>query len=1123
MNHKDIISRLNSNVARLGASKSVGPNSWLWNNAFPILCGLLFGIVLLTTGALQAQSVYGSINGIVKDTQGAAVPMATVTVVSESTSVELKTTTNSEGSYHFSFLKPDTYLVRIEKQGFEAFTVANIALVLNQPVTVDAVLRVGNTSQSIVVSGAATSLNRTNSQIGGQIGNTDLIDLPEQIGQNGPNEFTMAKVFPGVSGSSSDYSNVNDIAFGGGRPVTNPIIVDGLPSNMGVDNTYGLTPTPDSTQELQILISPFSAQYGQTSGGAILTMTKSGTKDFHGSLFYYHNDQDMDALNYFNAPNTVLPKNIFNYFGGNVGGPVFIPWLLNGRKRHVYFFTDWEDTTNAVDELFETDVPTIPERTGDFSGPTPQGTTQPVIYDPATTTVVNGVVSRTPFPNNIIPLDRLDPVAQNIIAYYPKPNCQVNTNNYCVDPPGHTSDFFTTTRVDVNPTDSDSIMFKFGRDGPNADAVELIPNAANTSPVNGWRDNNFDTSWTHIFSSWLTNEARFGFVSEYNYQYPQDTGVASLGIKNVSLTTFPDIATSGIYEIGGQTLGQTYDGHFIFNDAVTAQIGNHTLAIGGEYLSYTYSQYVPGVLSGQYSFTGTFTSLPGQAETGMSDLDLGLPAGTGIFTTNTWFRQKEKTGSFYVQDDYRITPTFTLNLGLRWEFDGPFDEVHNNMYTFNPNLIDANTQKPGGIEFAGVNGAPHTLIARDYKGFAPRIGFSYNVLKNTVLRGGYGIFQLPGVGAAGNNLVTTTTVNATFQSLDGVTPPYQLNQGVPPYSPDVTPEGLPYIPTSLTNPESSVNELELKAILPYMQEWQLGVQRSFGHHWVAEVDYNGSHGVHMPINLPVDQIPVGGAYYGEPNSQSLRPYPQFTNVNYMHNGGASQYAALMAQLNHRWSNGLSVLTSYTWAKLMDDVGGPARGRTVGIQNAYDLHAQWGTAMTNIPQRLSISFVYALPFGAGGSLAATTPVINKIIGHWVLSGIGQFQKGYPYSINQGNTLGLFSQAQYVTKVGNPNISRGSRTVQRWFNTDAFQITPANVLGNAPRAALYGPGQNVWDLSVMRNFPLPRKTIFQIRGDAYNAFNHPQFSGINNTITSPGFGSISGAHNQRVVQVDGRITF
>jgi hypothetical protein len=411
-----------------------------------------------------------------------------------------------------------------------------------------------------------------------------------------------------------------------------------------------------------------------------------------------------------------------------------------------------------------------------------------------------------------------------------------------------------------------------------------------------------------------------------------------------------------------------------------------------------------------------------------------------------------------------------------------------------------------------------------YTGILPRIGFNYHPFRNTVFRGGYGIYELPSIGFGTNGLTSASTVNATFQSSDGITPPYELSQGVPAYSPNVGPDGLPLIPTSLTKPTSNVVQLQQQPVLPYLQEWQLGVQQDLGRGWIAEVDYEGNHGVHQPVSLPINQIqPSAGCCFGVKNAQGLRPYPQFLTISYLKNGGASQYAALLAQLSHRWSSGVSVRAAYTWAKALDDADAPARADAAPVQNVYNLHAQWGTAMTNVPQRFSLSAVYELPFGSGGRWMNSTPVLSQAIGHWKISTVAQFQRGYPYFITQSNTLGLFSGGQYVTKVGNPDLSRSDRTKQRWFNTDAFQITPQDVLGNAPRAALYGPGQNVWDISLMRDVPLGERATFTFRADAHNAFNHPQFSGLNTTITNTAFGTVTGAQDPRMVLLIGRFRF
>lgn len=1091
-----------------------------------LLFACLLILCLLAPDALPAQTFYASLSGVVTDASHSVVPSAQVTVAEIATAVEYKTVTNQTGTYRISFLKPGEYVVRIAKDGYQEYKTSAIQLVLNQDARVDAVLAIGEQLQAITVTAQSTVLNDVNPQIGTQFGSDDLVNLPEaMVGSNGSSqEFLLAAQVPGAAGSSSDYSNPNNISIGGGRPDTNPIIIDGLPSNMGVDGTYGLVPTPDSTEELQVLTSPFSAQYGQSGGGAILTTTKSGTQSFHGSLFEYHTDQSMDALSYFSSPDASKPVNVFNYFGGSLGGPVWIPRLFDGRKHRLFFFTDWEDTINNSANTLNTNVPTAAEREGDFSGLTPQGQQTPTIYDPDTLSVVNGVIAGTAFQDNLIPANRMDSVGKNILSFFPSPNCSYSTYNYCVNPPSHNTYLYNVERIDFNATDYDHIWAKFSRDGPTTGAVNYISNAANTAAPNGWKDDHYESSWSHIFSPRISNEARFGYVSEVNFQdvYPVDA--SSLALQGVTLTGFPNIDVTGLYSLGPGSSQYTLDGHYVLNDALVLQLGRHALSLGGEYMDYHFSQYEPGVLSGSYDFTGQFTSVTGQPVTGLADLELGLPGSTSIDTNNTWFRETSKYGALYMQDDYRLLEKLTLNLGLRWEFDGPFTETRDQMYTFNPNLVDKTTDVQGAIEFAGYDGAPHTLIGRTYLGLLPRVGFSYHALNNTVVRGSYGIFELPGIGFAATALTSKSTVNTTFESADGITPVYKLEDGVPSYSPEVDSNGEPLIATSLTNPTSSVDRLQRSGSLAYVQQWQFGIQQDIGGGWLAEVDYKGNHGVHLPIQLPNNQIvPSSGCCYGNADAQSLRPYPQFLNVTYHVNGGASNYNALLAQLSHRWHSGLSVLAAYTYAKQMDDVDPSARGRGVGIQNAYNLHAQWGTAMTDIPQRLSLTAVWNLPIGAGSRILGSTPVINQALGHWRVSTIAAFQVGYPYHISQSNTLGLFSGAQYSTQVGNPHLARSKRTRDHWFNTDAFEITPQDTLGNAARASLFGPGQNVWNLSLMRDIPIREKLTFTFRGDAYNVFNHPQFNGLGTSITSGNYGQLTSAQDARTLQVSGRIRF
>jgi hypothetical protein len=404
-----------------------------------------------------------------------------------------------------------------------------------------------------------------------------------------------------------------------------------------------------------------------------------------------------------------------------------------------------------------------------------------------------------------------------------------------------------------------------------------------------------------------------------------------------------------------------------------------------------------------------------------------------------------------------------------------------------------------------LKGPPSHFVANDFRGFLPRAGFAYSLFKNTVVRGGYGIYQLPSIGFVSSGQTSKYSVAATFTSPDGVTPPYQLDRGVPAYSYNVGPNGLPNITSSLTRPTARAQMQQLTGVIPYNQEWSISLQQQLPHSWFGEIDYQGNRGVHLPITLNINQIaPTPNCCFGVANAQSLRPYPPFLNVNAFVHRGNSKYNALMIKVQHYWKNGISAVFGYTWAKTMDDVDASARAHAVANQNIYNLRAQYGIAGIDIPQRFTAAFVYDLPFG---KFTSGVPMVSYVLGHWEASGLVQMQDGYPHNVSQANMLGLFSGAQYTAALSNPTLPRADRTIQRRFNTAAFAITPQNQLGYTSRASLFGPGQNNFDLAVQRIFPIKERLQFKLRVDMFNAFNHPQFSNLNTTLTSPAFGSVT----------------
>jgi hypothetical protein len=1106
--------------ANVYLKKKIGSILWL--------CVAMGSLSLLISIAYPVrtwcQNKTGAISGIVVDPSGSVVPGVTVSVTDLETNVTTKTESNSAGNYVASFLNPGSYQIAFSKQGFQTHVTKDISLSPNQNVRIDAKLLIGTTTQTVTVLAVAPQLNRTTPDITSGFHTNEMINLPLSVGGNGRVPDWLAALSPGVSSTSSGYTNINNFSFGGGRPTTNQLIVNGIPTTIPTNNTYEYTPNPDSLQEMQALVSPFSAQYGYTGGGALVMTTKSGTNLYHGSLYWYYNDQALNARSYFASPGSHVQRNLYNSPGGTIGGPVIIPHLYDGRNK-TFFFFDANVTFHAqgVNDRFI--VPTPQELQGDFSSTMVGG--QPVtIYDPNTTQVVNGQVVRQPFPGNIIPTSRIDSVAANIAKYYPEPNpasCSSSDYNYCIDPTERHTYPDWEVRIDQNFGDKDRAFLQYAQDGPTGSEVPIIPNAANTSQRGGWRDYLATLSETHIFSPTVANQFRAGVAWEWNFDdLPPGVANVNLGLQGVPASNFPDISMgNGIIEIGGVNKDSSLDATTTIADTVTVQKGRHTLNFGGDYRWMTSNLFNPGLLSGQYSFGPTFTGIPGQANTGYSAADflLGLPTQTGISTTNYTFRNRIRGASAFIQDDYKVTPKLTVNLGLRWEYDGPWYEVNNQMTSFDPGKVNAATGKPGDVLFAWQSGTPDRFMPSIYHDVLPRIGFAWNFMPMTVLRGGYGIYRFPSSGFTDWGRISQFTVDTSFTSPDGITPAYQLDQGVPSYNFQVP------LPASLSNPTSNVTALDSRVRTPYNQNWQLGIQHAFSHNWTVELDYTGQHGVKLPVEIPFNQLQPSLWQLSESsqNGQSMRPYPQYLNVECLCMDGSSNYNALLAHVTHRWSNGFSLTAAYTWAKAMTNIKTPSpeRGNGAAIQNIYNVQAEYAVAGYDIPQRFVAGYVYGLPFGKGGKYFTSAPGVSYVVGGWQVSGMTTFQKGYPYNVSQPNFTFGYTQTQYPDRVASPYVS--NPTLNQWFNGNAFQVSPVAALGSSSRNPFFGPGQNDWDLSLMRNFHIMERLNFQTRVDFTNAFNHPQWNGLGTNITANNYGVVTSALPMRQVQFAGRLTF
>jgi hypothetical protein len=1072
---------------------------------------------------LFAQTYTGSIGGRVTDATGLAIPRTRVTVTEEATNTAAKTETNDSGDYIVSFLKPSSYRVNFSAHGFKEHVESGVLLQLNQSLRVDVVMQVGAVSDRVEVSAAAQQINYVSPEIGHVVGTEQLVNVPlVATNSRGRSPLLLAKLIPGVT--STSFGNINGFSFAGGRPVTNEILVDGLPTTNPSDQTYTLTPSPDSIQEFKVLTTPFSAEYGHTGGGVMMLTSKSGTNEYHGSAYDYFRNRLLNGRAFF-QPAKSTQKYVQNDPGGTFGGPVRLPHY-NGKDK-TFFFSDFNVTLASTGNLYERRVPTAAEKSGDFSQTTSGGGVV-TIYDPSTTQrTPEGSYTRALFEGNRIPAARFDAVGREMVKFYPDPNgAYSGANNYSVHPPQIRQTWQWIERVDHNFSSNDKMFVRAGGYHPHSDTQPRILNKANNDTAGGWYDTQIALSETHVFGPRVVNDFRLGFVQEHNYTYAGGSAAPELGLKgSVVADSFPIVNVDQMIQLGSGASDGDRDRSWVFSDALNFQNGRHTLKMGGDYRRQMYNFYNPGKLSGSYSFGPTFTSLPGQNNSGfgLADLLLGLPSSTSIKIQDYTYRLNINSAGIYLQDDFKVMPRLTINLGLRWEYDGPYSEANGQFASFNPNLRNRTTGNLGEVEFARRNGAPDHFSPNIYHNFLPRIGFAWNFAPKTVFRGGYGIYRLPSIGFSGYGPISQYAVDATFSSLDNnVTPAYQLASGVPPYSYNVDANGLPKVPASLTNPTAGVTALERRARTPYNQNWQVGFQRQIGNSWFAEVDYAASKGAKLPVVLNLNQ--VRPELWSTTVTIAQRPFPQYASAIALYNDGNSIYHSLQAKLEHRWMNGLLVSMAYTFSKFIDDLDAPARSNRAPVQNVYNLKAERGIGGYDTPHRFVANYVWSVPVGRGGKYLNELPVAKEIIGGWQVAGITEFQVGLPIQVTQRqNNLGGFTDTQRPDQIAPAGLPRGDRTIYKWFNTSAFVASAPLKAGTAPRFPLHGTGINNWDIALQRNFRIQERLTMQFRGEFYSAFNHPNFNNPTTQVGNPAYGTISGAGGNRIIEFALRFFF
>ena len=1102
------------------------------------------------------QSFTGSILGTVKDESGAVVPQATVIITNPAINLRNEVRPDESGNYIAPQLPPGQYSVEVSAPGFKKFVREGITIQVQQQARIDITLTVGEVTESVVVTSDAPLLESTTSSIGKVVDNRRIVDLP----LNTRNVYSLVFLTPGVTGSVG--YNYGDMRYSvnGARARTMDTLIDGVSaSHATVTGGSGISvfPSVDAVEEFKVMGSNYSAEFGRSQGSVLNLVYKSGTNQIHGSAFEFLRNSVFDANNFFdNRRGQKLGSYKRSQFGGTVTGPI--------KRDRTFFMGAFEGLRERGFATRTFTVPTLLERQGDFSRTFAANGQLIRIYNPFTTRRnPNGSgFIRDPFPDNKIPASLWDPVAVNVLKYFPLPNTAgdpiTNQNNYSQSGSRQINLDQFDVRIDHNITTQQKFFARYSyrliEDVPPIlfpEAITVAEGRVNQEDhVHGFvADHTYTLSPTMILSSRL-GFARTLFI--YNNQglgfLPSSLGLPQSIDAAVDRQMFPAFGASGYVGLGGNDHRYNAFMSYTALSNLTKIAGPHTFKFGFEGRMLRVNVW-EARNAGSFNFSAGFTQGPdpNRASSTAGNSIASLLLGTG--TSNNRLIQGWKnvaSQSFYyagyVQDDWRVTRKLTLNLGLRYDIETPRTERYNRMNYFDPlapsPLAQRVPQFPnlrGGVVFVGVDGRSRHQYHIDGNNWAPRFGFAYQLTPQTVVRGGYGHFFGASEQAAHGTVgpFGFRTENLWVTSLDNITPHHLLRdpypQGFRP--PPGASEGL------LTQVGANLEAVLQDTVTPWSSQWNLNIQRELPAQMMVEVAYVGARGFQLRRNgeggLNLNQVPseylslgpalnqlVDNPFFGIVNNgvlaaprvsraQLLRPYPQFTDIIPLFSTGASSfYHSMQVTMSKRLSHGLLFEGSYTWAKSIDD--GESH------QDSYNIRADRSLSDIDIAHRFVISYVYELPFGRGRRFGDNAPkAVNWLLGGWQVNGITTFQTGTPLSISASNTTGLFNPVTRANSTGKSGKLSGPvhERLNSYFDKTAFSQPAPFTFGNlsARLPDIRTDGVRNFDISLFKTFT-PREWLrVQFRTEFLNAFNTPRFGAPNTSVTSSSFGVISSQAN------------
>ena len=1090
---------------------------------------------------LPAQSPQATVSGTVTDSQNAIVPGVAVVAANTATNVTYRAVTNESGFYSLRALPIGAYRLTAAKDGFRRVVHDDLVLTTGQSLELDLRLEVGSLTETVSVVAETPLLETRTSDTSQLVEGRSVEDIP--LGDRRTMNIvrlTGAAVFVNYdSGAKPNFS------IAGGRTQSQNFYMDGgTIQNMRLGiGQLDTDPPVETVAEVKVLANSFAAEYGGSAGGVIVATTKSGTNKLHGAAYEYLRNEELDAANFF-APvvngEKQRPPLRYNVFGATAGGPVIVPKLYNGKDRAFFYFA-YEGSRRRDGFTDQFGVPTPEQRNGDFSKTlTAAGALVP-IYDPKSTRVEGGRSMRDLFPGNIIPVARVDKVGAALMPLYPLPNRPpdnlTGANNYRANyVQGLTRDAYLV-KGDITVTDKDRLSLRYLYNSDDRDYTTVMTNAAADTRGPALRHQNFFYgTYTRVFSPTVINEFRFTYGNRINHEMSFGLGESwpsKLGLKGVPENAFPQFNIPGFRALGNasQERRQYPIEQLQWIDNLSWTRGRNTFKFGAEFRpSYNYEENYPTV-SGSFTTAVQATSMPGSATTGYGLASLLSGAVTGFSARQTEALNRESWYmAWFVQDDWQVRNNLTLNLGLRWETDTPIHDVLNRMNGFDMSATNPVSGTPGVVKFMGQNGFRTNPYDTDWNNFGPRAGFAWKPFLNgkTVVRGGSGFFFAhPFDRGAPTSASLGYEISAAINSPDnGITIPFYLQDGVPGYSPTKPPlnDSFGAVRVGQT-PTTAVTFYEENRRTGYSMQWNLSIQREIGGTLIEAAYLANASRKLASANFPINQ--VRPEILSAASTQKDRPYPQFSNVTLVAPSfGVSNYHALAIKAERRFANGFSFFANYTWSKFLNntDEGGSSLGAENTYSDGYNRRADYGPSENDIPQRVNVSGVYELPFGKGRRFA-TGKFADAMIGGWSLGGVFTIQSGPPFTVTtQVNTVYSAAGALRADVSRNPNLDAGSRTLYRWFDMEAFAQPAAAKFGNQGINILRADGITNLDLSMMKAWNLPGEgRKIQLRGEFFNAGNHPDFGLPGRTFGGPGFGLVSSARAGRSIQLGLRLVY